>query len=225
MTRVTALLPMKGNSVRVPNKNIRSIAGSPLFTYVLNTLIQARWIDEIIINTDSEQIADIARKTNSEIRIHWREESLLGDDTPMNNIIGSDLSIAKNDHILQTHSTNPLLSLSTLDSAYETYLKNLSEYDSLFSVNKFQSRFFDSEFNPINHNPEILLKTQDLPPLFEENSLFYFFSKNSFDMKKTRIGKKPYLFSTPKIESVDIDTEEDFSFAEKLLELAKGKAK
>ena len=213
----TALLPMKGNSVRVPNKNLRLIAGKPRFAHVLKSLSECSFVNEIIVNTDSELIANKVLELFPKVKINWRRKDLIGDDVPMNLIIASDLEIASNEYILQTHSTNPLLSTRTLEDAWKKYEENRNKFDSLFSVNKFQSRFFHADFSPINHDPEILLKTQDLPPIYEENSLFYFFNKSGFARTIRRIGKNPILFPTPKIESVDIDTEEDFLLAEKLI--------
>ncbi|MCP4157733.1 MAG: acylneuraminate cytidylyltransferase family protein, partial [bacterium] len=73
---------------------------------------------------------------------------------------------------------------------------------------------------PVNHNPAQLLRTQDLDPLYEENSNFYIFSRKSFfENNKNRIGKKPFLYEMKKTESVDIDRKEDFVMAEMLYRL------
>jgi CMP-N-acetylneuraminic acid synthetase len=76
--------------------------------------------------------------------------------------------------------------------------------------------------SPVNHNPTELLRTQDLPPVFEENSNFFIFSKTSFEEAgKKRIGLKPKMFEVNKIEAVDIDNPEDFIIAEQLYTLKK----
>jgi len=99
----------------------------------------------------------------------------------MNVIIDYDLNQLEGEYLLQTHSTNPLLRAETIDKAIEKYFEGLEEFDSLFGVTKVQTRFYDKDANPINHNPEELLRTQDLEPLYEENSNFYIFSKESFE--------------------------------------------
>lgn len=213
----SALMFMKGNSVRVKNKNIIDLNGKPLFSYVLNLLQRSNWISEIIINTDSELIADMILLQCPNAVIHWREESILGDDITANYIIEKDLKIAKNNLILQTHATNPLLSLDTLNRAKEIYLKNFFKHDSLLSVNMRQSRCYDSNFLPLNHEKHNLVKSQDLKPIYEENSLFYFFSKESFQQTNNRVGKTPYFMVTPKLESFDIDTEEDLALVRKIM--------
>jgi len=214
---IIALVPMKAHSERVPNKNIRDFAGNPLYYYILNSLSQSKYIQEIYIDTDSEIISKKAPKIFSKVKIIKRPKKLRGDFISMNNIIAYDLSQIDGEYFLQTHTTNPLLKTETINKAIEVFL-NLKGYDSLFSVNRFQSRFYNSKEKPVNHNSNELLRTQDIPPLFEENSNLYIFTKKSFiHNNNNRIGKKPFMFEIDKLEAIDIDTEEDFKLAELIL--------
>jgi len=174
--QVTALLPMKGHSERVPNKNMRPFAGRPLYHCVASVLQASDLVREIVINTDSETIAEDAAKQFSKVRVVIRPEEIRGDFVEMNTIIGHDLSVSDGEHFLQTHSTNPLLTRMTLANAIHQYFDGLEKYDSLFSVTRLQTRLYWESGEPVNHNPQELLRTQDLPPLFEENSNFYIFS-------------------------------------------------
>lgn len=214
----TALLPMKKNSTRVANKNLRPLGGVPLFYHVLDVLENCQWISEVIINTDSEEIANLAVAKMSSVRINWREESLLGDDVPMNKIIQSDLKIAANEFVVQTHSTNPFLTGTTLTLAKEYFLENDRRMGAIFSVNCLKKRLFNEARLPINHNVDVLVNTQDLSPIYEENSNFYFFSKTSFSERNNRISALYDIFVTPFWESLDIDTVEDFELAELLFQ-------
>ena len=87
-------------------------------------------------------------------------------------------------------------------------------YDSLFSVTKVRTRLWDSLARPINHNPAILLRTQDLPPVYEENSCIYIFTRNTLESRHNRIGERPLMFEIDPIEAWDIDEELDFHIAE-----------
>ena len=89
--------------------------------------------------------------------------------------------------------------------------------DSLFSVNKIQTRFYRNDGSPVNHNPQNLIPTQELESWYEENSNFYIFTPESFRKNNSRIGSKPYLYVSPKIEAIDIDEEEDWNIAEELM--------
>ena len=123
---------------------------------------------------------------------------------------------------IQSHSTNPLLKTSSVDRGIEKMIEFLDKesYDSIFSVKKMKTRLYKEDATPYNHNPKELLRTQDLEPLYEENSNFYIFSKKSFkNSGDKRIGVKPYLFEIDKIEAVDIDFPEDFTIAESLYKL------
>ena len=213
--KITALLPMKGHSERVPNKNMRLFANKPLYHCIASILERSEYIDKIIINTDSLVIAEDAKQNFSKVEIVERPASICGDMIPMNDIIGYDLNFSDSEYFLQTHSTNPLIGQETLNAAIENYFEKLNEYDSLFSVNELHTRMYWQDGKPVNHDPAELLRTQDLPPLYEENSCIYIFSKQSFhDADKKRIGNTPQMFPTSKLQSLDIDEEEDFLLAE-----------
>lgn len=218
MERIIALLPMKGNSDRIPNKNLKDFHGKPLFYKVTESLLNSKYIDKVVINSDSEKIKSLALKGFGEkVIIIDRPSTIQGDFISMNSIIEYDLSVfGENVHFLQTHSTNPLLKSTTIDSAIEKYFKLISENscDSLFSVTKFKTRFYWKTGVPINHDPNDLIRTQDLPIMYEENSNFFIFSRDSFFSNgRKRIGINPFLFEMNKIESIDIDEPEDFAIA------------
>lgn len=216
MYQITALVPMKGSSERVKGKNLKPFLDKPLCTYILNTLEQSQFIQRIIVNTDSDEIASICKQF-SKVVIHDRVKEIQGHHVPMNTILQWDMENDEKpvEHYLQTHVTNPLLSVATVDKAIECYFNNLEKYDSLFSVTLFQSRLYDVEGNGINHDPKKLINTQDLPKLYDENSNIYIFSRESFkNSQLNRIGIKPQMFQTSKIESLDIDTEDDFKIAQ-----------
>tara|TARA_B100001142_G_scaffold223481_1_gene221639 strand:+ start:3242 stop:3919 length:678 start_codon:yes stop_codon:yes gene_type:complete len=214
--KIKALIFMKEISERVPNKNIRDFCGKPLFYYILETLSKSKYIDEIIINTDSKKIAKNAKEF-FDVTIHMRPDYLLEiNSNEANLIIEDDISKIDCEYFIQTHSTNPLLKINSIDQSIETFF-NQKECDSLFSVTPYQNRLFFENGDPVNHNPNQLIKTQELPYLYEENSCIYIFSKNSFLKNKNRVGIKPKLFSIDRFEAVDIDEMEDFVFAEFLM--------
>ena len=215
--KVTALLPMKGHSERVPNKNMRLFAGRSLYHCVAKVLQESDYIESIIVNTDSDIIAEDATKHFSKVKIHVRPKNIRGDMVPMNDVIAYDLENADGENFLQSHSTNPLLKKETLERGIEDYFLSLNKYDSIFSVTRLQTRLYWSSGKPVNHNPEELIRTQDLSPVYEENSNFYIFSKTSFKRAgNRRIGLSPKMFVMDKIEAIDIDEESDFKIAESL---------
>ncbi|MFA5835656.1 MAG: acylneuraminate cytidylyltransferase family protein [Bellilinea sp.] len=215
--KIAALVPMRHNSVRVPMKNYRLLAGKPLYQHIIATLLQCPEISEVAVDTDSPVVADGLRAYFPQVRIIERPAHLTADTVPMNEILMYDTGQIEADFYLQTHSTNPLLRPETISRALRTFIEHYPAFDSLFSVTRVQTRFWDALARPVNHNPAILLRTQDLPPLYEENSCLYLFKRQTLELHRTRIGERPYLFEIEKTEAQDIDEESDFLIADLLL--------
>jgi CMP-N-acetylneuraminic acid synthetase len=217
MQKIVALIPMRHHSQRVPGKNYRPLASKPLYQHIVETLLAVPAITEVAVDTDSEPIMDGLRQHFPEVRIINRPESLRADSIPMNEILIYDTGQVQADFYLQTHSTNPLLRPETVSRAVETFLANYPAYDSLFSVTRLQTRLYDRDGKAINHNPRELLQTQDLPPVYEENSCIYIFTRQNLVAKKHRLGNYPFMFEMNAAEAWDIDEELDFSITEFLM--------
>ena len=214
--KVIALVPIKDHSERVKGKNFRDFCGKPLYYHIIHTLDRVYAVDEIVIDTDSPRVVAEAPGLSRKVRIIERPEELCGDHVSTNRIFEYDLSQTEADIYIQTHATNPILKAETIAKALAKFISIEDEYDSLFSVNKYQSRFYMHDGSPVNHDPEKLIRTQDLPPMYEENSSLYVFTKESFKKEGGRIGVKPFMFVTPPIESTYIDDEFTFRIAELL---------
>ena len=212
--KVCALIPIKEHSERVKEKNFRLFNGKPLYEHIIHVLDKTYAVDEIVINTDSAKILLEAPKLSSKVKVYERPKGLCGDMVSTNKIFAYDIGNTDSDIYIQTHTTNPLLKSETIAHVLKKFIEVEDDYDSLFTVNKYLSRFFDNEGKAINHNQSELLRTQDLPPLYEENSCLYVFTKKSFEKKSGRIGETPYMFETPRLESIDIDDEFTFKIAE-----------
>jgi len=219
--KITALVPIKQHSSRVPNKNFKLINGKPLYYYIIISLTKSKYIKKIIINTDSDIIKSKAPKLSKKIIIYNRPKSICGDLVSMNRIIKYDVTHTDDQYYLQTHTTNPLLTTKTINQAIEIFFKNIPKKDSLFSVTRIQTRLYDDSNKPINHDPKKLIPTQNLPPVWEENSNLYIFTKKSFLKNNNRIGNKPHLFPMNEIEAIDIDNPENFLFAQLAMKLKK----
>ncbi|MDO4699761.1 MAG: acylneuraminate cytidylyltransferase family protein [Moraxella sp.] len=214
--KIIALLPMKANSTRVQGKNFRNFCGKPLFRWVLDSLLAVEEIDKVIINTDARRILiENGLVETNRIQIRDRKEEIRGDDVSMNLILADDIANIDADVYLMTHTTNPLLSVTTISRAITEFLvaQDAKIADSLFTVNKIQTRFYREDCSPINHDPNNLVPTQNLEPWYEENSNLYLFTRESFAKTNARIGKKPIMMVTPAIESSDIDTPDDWDRA------------
>jgi CMP-N-acetylneuraminic acid synthetase len=217
MTKITALVPMRHHSQRVPGKNFRPLAGKPLYEYIIETLLAVPEISSIVVDTDSQPVIKGLQRDFPQVRILFRADHLLADTVSMNEILLYDITQVKADFYLQTHSTNPLVTPATVSRAIQTILNDFPVHDSLFSVTCLRSRLYNQIGHPLNHDPNILLQTQDLPPVYEENSWLYIFTGENLSQRRNRLGERPLMFEMDAAEAWDIDEELDFLITELLM--------
>lgn len=218
MPKIAALIPMRHHSQRVPGKNFRPLAGKPLFHHITGTLLSCPEVSQVVVDTDSPPIIQGLKEHFPTVTILERPEHLRGDEVSMNEVLLYDTSQVEADYYLQTHTTNPLLRSETISRAIQTFLAGTPEYDSLFSVTRLQVRLWDQLGRAINHNPAILLQTQDLPPVYEENSCLYIFNRATLFNRLNRLGERPRMFEMDASEAWDIDEELDFAITEFLMQ-------
>lgn len=214
MTRIVALVPMRHHSQRVPGKNYRPVAGKPLFHYILETLLSVAEIEQVAVDTDSETVMNGLHQHFPAVKVIERPAHLRADDVSMNDILEHDTGEIQADFFLQTHATSPLIRPGTVARAIAAFERHYPENDSLFSVTPLQTRLYDRAGRAINHDPNTLLQTQDLPPVFEENSCLYIFTRDNLRARHHRIGVHPFLFEMRADEAWDIDNELDLEICE-----------
>lgn len=215
-SKIVALVPMRHNSERVPGKNYRQFAGKPLYAHIIETLLASPEIHSVVVDTDSPIIQNGLNENYPSVIVMERPIHLRDGNIPMNDVLLNEIKTVDADYYFQTHSTNPLLKPETISKAITAFLNSQGMYDSLFSVTAIKARLWDNLTRPINHNSRILLRTQDLPPVYEENSCMYLFSRGILERLHNRIGDRPLMYEIDKIESIDIDEESDFKIAERL---------
>ena len=212
--RIAALVPMRHHSERVPGKNYRLFASRPLYHWILASLLDCPLVSEVVVDTDSEMILEDVPRHFPQIQLMERPAHLRAGAVPMNDVLLNTVSQVDADYYLQTHCTNPLLRPETISCAIQAFLDAYPIHDSLFSVTRVNTRLWDSLARAINHNPAVLMRTQDLPPVYEENSNLYIFTRETLEDKHNRIGERPLMFEIDRLEAWDIDEELDFQIAE-----------
>lgn len=220
--RVVALVPMRHHSERAPGKNYRPFGGRPLFHWILETLTSCPELAEVVVDTDSPTIREGCAREFPRVRLLDRPTSLAAGDVPMNEVLLHDVAQVPADLYLQTHSTNPLLRSETVSGAVHRFAGDGGAHDSLFSVTRRHVRLWDHQGRPVNHDPAVLRRTQDLAPVFEENSCLYLFTRDGLLRYRNRIGARPLMLEIDALEAWDIDEELDFRVAEALLSLRRG---
>jgi CMP-N-acetylneuraminic acid synthetase len=220
--RIAAIVPMRHFSRRVPGKNYRILGGKPLYRHIVDVLLSVPSIAEVIVDTDSEQIIREVAEDLPQVRVVVRPEHLRSEMQVMNEILLNTVTQVEADFYLQTHSTSPLLSPETIGRAIATFLDSRDTHDSLFSVTPLRTRLWTADARALNHDPDNLIRTQDLEPVMEENSCIYIFRRDVLEARNNRIGSSPLVFVMDPSEAIDIDTELDWQIAEAALKLAEG---
>ena len=219
MTVVAAVVPMRHDSERVPGKNYRQLDGRPLFHHILQSLLASPLLGAVYVDTDSPIISADVEASFPSVRVLERPQNLRGGMISMNDVLLNDVQRIEADYYLQTHSTNPLLTTESITRAIDAFLEATADHDSLFSVTRLQARLWTPSGEPVNHDPSRLERTQDLAPLYVENSCLYIFSRASLEKNGSRIGERPMLYELPASEALDIDEEDDFHLVDSLVTL------
>ena len=217
--KITAFLPCRQGSQRVPRKNIKQFANVEhgLIEIKLQQLLSTNNVDSVVLSSNDKEVIKYANGLkNTKLRVHVREESLSSSLTSTDALVGHALDLIQDGHILWTHVTSPFCDARLYQSILDAYKKVLLDgFDSLMTVNEIQGFVWDKN-GPINYDreQEKWPRTQTLSPFYEVNSAVFLSSVENYEQLQDRIGFKPYLYKMDKIEGFDIDWNDDFKLAE-----------
>lgn len=207
--KTVAIVPMKLNNRRLPQKNTKSFTnGKPLCYYILSTLLTVESIDEVYVYCSNPAIQEFIPDG---VKYLKRSESLDQDTTKMNEVLQCFAKDVPADVYVMTHTTAPFISKESIERGLQAVTGG--EYDSSFAAKKLQD-FLWKDGVPFNYELNNIPRTQDLPALYEETSGFYIYKNEVMTKLNRRIGDKPYIVEVGEIESIDIDEAEDFMIAD-----------
>lgn len=207
--KIVAIVPMKLNNRRLPQKNTKSFTnGKPLCWYILSTLLTVDDLDEVYVYCSNPDIQDLIPKG---VRYLRRSESLDQDTTSMTEVLTCFTKEVSADIYVMTHTTAPFMTKESIEKGLKAV--ESGEYDSSFAAKKLQD-FLWKDGLPFNYDLANIPRTQDLPALYEETSGFYIYKYDVMAKLHRRIGEKPFIVEVGEIESVDIDEAEDFMIAD-----------
>lgn len=207
--KTVAIVPMKLNNRRLPQKNTKSFTnGKPLCYYILKTLLTVDGIDEVYVYCSNPDITEFIPEG---VKYLQRSASLDQDTTKMNEVLQSFAEDVSADVYVMTHTTAPFISKESIEKGLQAVISG--DYDSAFAAKKLQD-FLWKDGVPFNYELDNIPRTQDLPVLYEETSGFYIYKRDVMTKMNRRIGEKPYIVEVGEIESVDIDEAEDFMIAD-----------
>ena len=210
--RVAAFVPIKLNSQRLPHKNILQIAGKPLCYHICRTLLDVRGIDETYVYCSDAKVTEYIPENITFLK---RDACLDGDLVQGKEIYERFIDAVDADIYILAHTTSPFIRKESIENALEKVMKG--GYDSAFSAERKQT-FCWYQGKPVNYDLEDVPRTQDMEPVWVETSAFFIFKKEIFTEHGRRIGFHPYIQEVSGIETVDIDTKEDYDFAVSMAE-------
>jgi CMP-N-acetylneuraminic acid synthetase len=206
-----AFVPIRLNSQRVEGKNLRELGGRPLMTYLLQTLTQVENIDEVYLYCSNP---DVQQYLPEGVKFLQRDQSLDSNTTLGEEIYDAFTSAVDADIYILAHATSPFIRSATIADAVARV--ESGEYDSAFSAERVQT-FAWWDGKPLNYSLDRVPRTQDLEPVYVETSAFFVFEREVWRGKRRRIGERPYMAVTDRIESMDIDNPDDFLLAEAIV--------
>ena len=209
--KTVAFIPIRLNSERVEGKNLRLLGGKPLLCYMAESLAAAKGIDEVYVYCSDERVREFLPEG---VRFLKRDKSLDSNTTLGRDIYDAFTREVAADIYLLAHTTSPFIRTSTIEQAVAKVQSG--EYDSAFTAEKIQT-FTWWQGKPLNYELTHVPRTQDLEPLFVETSALFVFRSDVWCEHHRRIGFNPYIIATDRIESQDIDNEDDFRLAEAIV--------
>jgi CMP-N-acetylneuraminic acid synthetase len=206
-----AFVPIRLNSQRVEGKNLRLLGGRPLMAYLLQTLTQVENIDEVYLYCSNP---DVQQYLPEGVKFLQRDQSLDSNTTLGEEIYDAFTLAVDADIYILAHATSPFIRSATIADAVARV--ESGEYDSAFSAERVQT-FAWWDGKPLNYSLDRVPRTQDLEPVYVETSAFFVFEREVWRGKRRRIGERPYMAVTDRIESMDIDNPDDFLLAEAIV--------
>jgi N-acylneuraminate cytidylyltransferase len=211
LDQISTVITVRQGSQRVKNKNLKTFCKKNLLIYKIETLLKVKSIKKIIINTDSEEAIKIAKDFG--VDFHLRDPYYASSQCPNNEFWGHIAENTKTEFILFTHCTNPMIKESTYEDFISLFVNKRDEYDSFNSVSEVKE-FLILNKKPINFDINKAPNSQNLPDVIKLNFAINILSTKLMSKKESLIGYNPYFYKLKEEEGHDINTKNDFEFAE-----------
>lgn len=222
MDGITAFVPCRKGSERVPRKNVRPFGpfSLGLVELKLRQLLECSAIDRVVLSTNDDEILDYAEGIGApQLVLHKRTEDLSDSITSTDELIRHASGLIGSGHVLWTHVTSPFVGTELYGRIIAAYRKALNDgYDSLMTTKPIHA-FLWTDVAPLNYDRtrEKWPRTQTLPVVHEVNSAVFIAPAAIYKQLGDRIGENVCLYPVDKLTAIDIDWEEDFVVAEQLL--------
>ena len=218
MNKPIAIITARGGSKRIPRKNIKEFHGQPMIKYAIDAALESKIFDTVMVSTNDDEIARISKQYGADVPFKRSEEASNDFSTTLDvliEVVGQYKKIGVEYNLLCCiYPCVPFLTEDTLVTAYNVFAKN--NVDALMPVVKFSYpiqralRINNDDLLEYAYPEYINSRSQDLEQMYHDVGMFYFYKSDSLSNKNRRIKH----FEMKEIEIQDIDTEEDWQYAE-----------
>ena len=215
MTGNLAMIPARGGSKGIPNKNIRLIAGKPLCAWAIEAAVESGVFSQVIVSTDSDLISSVVESLNLNVDILRRPDELASDSASTESVMLHFLEHFKPDILTTIQVTNPLVTAEDFQNAYRQFMEN--DLDSLLSGAISKHFYWSNDGVPLNYDPNNRPRRQDFSGVYMENGSFYMTTRSTLEKFRCRLGGRIGIYEMPEHTGVDIDTETDWKQTEALI--------
>jgi CMP-N-acetylneuraminic acid synthetase len=206
--KIVAFLPVKGSSSRIENKNIKLLDGKPLFLHTLEKLIQCNFIDEVYLDSESDEIINMA--SNLPCKIMRRDPSLANNKTDGHKLFMNEVNHVEADIYIQVLGTSPFISPETIKKGVSV-LQESDEYDSVVLIRK-DKQYTWTDGHP-SYDINAIPNSMDLEDTIIETMGLYIVKRQAALKNSKRIGFKPFLLEASPLEAIDVNWPDEFSLA------------
>ncbi len=219
--KVSAVVPAKGHSERVSNKNLRKVNGKTLVQRGCEKLLACDNIHKVYIDTEDERIKSSVRPLFSRgLNLLDRPPELANNDIGANEMFVYAMhSIDETDILIHHYCTAPLIKPETIDECINEFVKKQKHYDSFFTVTPVKEYFWTEDGDQMNFDVEELPNSQNLEKLYRETHGLYGIKTQDLIKQQRRVGENPLLVPISKRESFDVDTVEDLEIVRRLVDI------
>jgi N-acylneuraminate cytidylyltransferase len=215
MNKIVALVPLRGGSKSIPDKNIRLIAGKPLCAWVLEAACRSKVFAEVVVSTDAPKIAAVVQRLDLPVKILNRPAALATDEASTEAVMLHAAQLLDFDVLATIQATSPLVQAEDFRRAWDIF--KTSGYDSLLTAVRTKRFFWQDDGTALNYNPRQRPRRQDFPGSLMENGAFYLTSRRLLEQTSCRLGGRIGLYEMALESAVEIDEPEDWSLVERAL--------
>lgn len=215
MGKYVALVPLRGGSKSIPDKNIRLIAGKPLCAWALEAACLSGVFDKVVVSTDSPKIAEVVQGLGLPVEVLHRPAELATDEASTESVMLHASQVLEFDVLATIQATSPLVQPEDFQKAYDMFKSG--GYDSLLTAVRTWRFFWNDDGTALNYTPQQRPRRQDFSGSLMENGAFYFTKRSVLQQANCRLGGSTGIYEMAAESAVEIDEPEDWTIVERIL--------